>query len=239
MAGPTSDFELKKMKTINIDGYEGWSPAEVSNFFADQGLTGYEELFIENELSGDRVVLMAQEDLADLKIPKVGHRVAFMKILRDLKSQARLDLRKKEIAHEEEAYDGCYMGELCFTACGLCPRDPDQYILKAGKLQIKEYDLYRICGSFKCICLGGEYHNDNITLDRIKDVDTEETTSGFLCCKIHKVKLDLAVSAGVEAEAEDARVVQKQLFMEGDKGIHFADLILQQVEMYMTQQRGV
>merc|ERR1740139_426965 len=150
-----------------------------------------------------------------------------MKSLRALKTKARLQLRKVEIAREEEAYNGTWIGEKVFTCCGICPRDPDQYILKAGKLQVKEYDVTRICGVIKCICLGGEWHNDNITLDRIKDIDTEETTSGMCCCKVHKVKLDLAVSAGVEAEDQDARVVQKQLFVEGEIGQRFSDRIME------------
>lgn len=222
----------------NTMGYQEWNAAEVAEYFGKNGLPGYTDLFVENELSGDRVILMTQDDIPDLNIEKVGHRVGFLKILRGMKTQARMTMRKVELARFEEAYDGCAVGEKIFTCCGICPRDPDQYILKAGKLQVKEYLITRICGSFKCICLGGEWHNDNITLDRIKDVDTEETTTGMLCCKVHKAKLSLAVSAGVEAEAEDARVVQKDLFLEGHEGTAFADRILEAVEEYMTQHRG-
>merc|ERR1719491_451977 len=211
---------------------------DVAKYFAAQGFVGYDQLFVDNELTGDRVVLVTQDDIPDLNIEKVGHRVAFLKILRGLKTGVRINLRKVELAHEEEAYNGCAMGERIFTCCGICPRDPDQYILRAGKLQVKEYELTRICGVIKCTCLGGEWHNDNITLDRIKDIDTEETTSGMCCCKVHKLKLDLAVSAGVEAEDQDARVVQKQLFVEGDIGQKFSDRIMEAVEEYATQMRG-
>lgn len=222
----------------SIMGYENWSPEEVADYFAQKGYADYRSVFVENELSGDRIVLMTQEDIPDLGIEIVGHRVGILKVLRSLKSKARMQLRKQEIAREEEAYDGCFIAERFYTCCGLCPRDPDQYILKAGKLQIKEFEITRICGSWKCVCLGGSWRNDNITLDRIKDVDTIVTTSGLCCCKVTKTKVQIAVGAGSAAESEEARVTQKELFIDGDNSA-FPDAILRAAEEYIIQQRGI
>jgi len=219
-------------------GYETWSPEEVADYFATKGFGDYRRIFVENELSGDRIVLMTQEDVPDLGIEIVGHRVGILKVLRGLKTKARMQLRKHEIAREEQAYDGCWLAERFYTMCGLCPRDPDQYILKAGKLQIKEFNVFRIFGSWKCICMGGQWHNDNITLDRIKDVDTIVTTSGVCCCKVTKTKVLVAVAAGAQAESEEARVTQKELFIDGDSS-KFPDLILKVAEDYTIQQRGL
>jgi len=224
--------------TQSIMDYEKWSPDQVADYFEQKGFGDYRSIFVDNELSGDRIVLMTQEDIPDLGIEIIGHRVGILKALRGLKSKARMNLRKREIAREEQAYDGCFLAERLYTCCGLCPRDPDQYILKAGKLQIKEFDITRICGSWKCVCLGGTWRNDNISLDRIKDVDTIVTTSGLCCCKVTKMTVLLAVAAGAQAESEEARVTQKELFIEGDSS-PFPEQILKAAEDYTIQLRGI
>merc|ERR1712113_1347971 len=224
---------------MNEMDYEQWTAEQVADYFSSKGYEEYRNIFIDNELSGDRVVLITQEDIPDLNIPYVGDRVGFMKTLRNLKTQARLQLRKVEIDHAEQAFDGCWINEMLYTCFGLCPRDPDQYILKAGKLQIKQFEWTRICGTWKCICLGGAWHNDNISLDKIKDVDTVVTKSGCLCCRVDKAKILIAVAAGADADGEEARVSQKELFVEGDIGTAFADKILLQSEEYILQLRGI
>merc|ERR1712038_1098205 len=91
-----------------------------------------------------------------VKIEIIGDRVGLMKVLTGLQQRTRLQLARKIIRQEEQAFDSCWIAEKFYTCCGICPRDPDQYILKTGKLQVKEYELTRICGTFKCVCLGGE-----------------------------------------------------------------------------------
>jgi len=218
--------------------FEKWDASQVADYFDKEGYGEYRSMFLDNQLTGDRVVLITAEDVPDLNMEIIGDRVGFLKALRALKTQARLKLRKIEIARYEEAYDGNIIGEQLCTCFGICPRDPDQYILKSSTIQIKEYELTRICGSFKCVCLGGEWHNDNITLDKIKDVDTVLTSTGCGPCRVSKCKVLLAVAAGADAESEEARVVQKELFVEGDIGPDFADRILVQAEEYVLMMRG-
>merc|ERR1719367_476533 len=93
----------------SIMGYESWSPEQVADYFATKGFGDYRSIFVDNELSGDRIVLMTQEDVPDLGIEIIGHRVGILKVLRDLKTKARMQLRKHEIARVEEAYDGCWI----------------------------------------------------------------------------------------------------------------------------------
>lgn len=235
-----TQMSMPSQQTMSELNYEKWDAMQVADYFASKGpYEEYRDMFIENELTGERVVLISQEDVPDLEIPYIGDRLGLLKTLRNLKTQARLQMRKLPVDQAEQAFDGCWLNEKLFTFCGICPRDPDQYILKAGKLTIKEFEWTRICGSWKCICLGGSWHNDNITLDKIKDVDTVVTKSGCLCCRVDKAKILIAVAAGADAENEEARVVQKSLFVEGDIGQSFADKIMLQSETYILQMRGM
>merc|ERR1712150_146966 len=134
-----------------------------------------------------------------------------------------MGMRNRTIATHKEAYEGSEIEKQCYTCFGFFPRDEDTYTLTASSLQLQQYIVPRICGTWKCTCMGSSTSTDNISLDQIRDVDTLVMKQGCCCFAVDKAKLMIAVAAGNDAEGAEARVTQKDLFVEGPVGEDFSN----------------
>merc|ERR1712129_457171 len=174
----------------------------------------------------------------------LGDRLALRAQLQRLKTSERHRLRQLIIRQEYQAYEGSSVALACAYCCGLCPRDPDKYILTTTKLKIKEKEVYRFCGTCKCVCCGGTWKTNNISLGMMRDVDPTDTTTGLLCFAENKTRIKLAVKAGNEEDEDDehARIENHTLFVNTpqDKEDTFAKAILNQIEEYkLAQDAGI
>jgi hypothetical protein len=220
-----------EMKTVGkFNNVNTWTAEQVGEFFEREGFP-YKDEFVNMDLTGERLEMLTAEDIkTHFTISKMGHRMGIQKLLAELKREARKARRNTEIDRQEQAYDGSIMTRWFETCCGCCPWDPDKYILTASSLTLEEFEISRICGVWKCTCMGGKKSSDNILLDQVRDVDTIELRQGILCCAVNKMKIIIAVGAGGEASSAESRVLNKEILVEGEHGEDFANKILMAVE---------
>mmetsp|Transcript_14780 Transcript_14780/g.29141 ORF Transcript_14780/g.29141 Transcript_14780/m.29141 type:complete len:234 (-) Transcript_14780:102-803(-) len=220
--------------------FQQWSPNDVAKFFSDQGYAEYANLFVEHHLTGERVVLLAPQDLKTMGIERIGDRLGIQRELRELKVSARTLARKQVVSEHQEAFRGT-LAEQWFRdnccAC-LCPREPDKYTLMTSVLKIRKYHIERFCGLKFGGCLGGTWANDTIQLNRIVDVDTVVQTSGVSLAKSDKIFIMISASAGNDATSDMSRLVQYELYMEKDDGLKFAKEIQHQIHEYKLSLGG-
>jgi len=230
-------MQAKNITEEELEGLNKWSAVEVQAFFEKKGFGEWGNVWVEHDVTGERVVLLTALDIKDLGIASIGDRMGITNEVEKMKTAYRKIMRNEVRQISYEAFDGSCLGEKVSTCCGLFPRDPDKYTLTASRLTIEEYEIPRICGAWKCMCLGGAHTTDNIQLDQIKDVDTVVSKKGCWCCAVNKAQVHVAVGAGNDAEHAEARVLTKELFMEDLEGEEFANLIFLTVEEYKSSFR--
>lgn len=212
--------------------FTDWTTEQVAAFLSGIGLDTHVKEFQDNDILGSHLPLLDRDDLKSLGVDSLGRRLLLMKEISTLKAKERLQQRKEIISKHTQAWDGSCWSRNCSTCCGLFPWDPDKYILTAGNLRKKHYEVFRLCGIFRMTCCGGKWTNDNIPLNKIVDVDAKEYFEGVCCFKENKVLLKLKGVAGNDAETESSRLQDKELLVEGDVGIEFQKQIRNQIEEY-------
>jgi len=215
-----------------VAGLTKWTVDEVVKYFGEHGFPEHEEVWRKHRITGDRLILLSGDDVKELGIKSIGDRMGIQREIEMLALAARKAGRTEVLYHKTEAWDGSSIDKMCATCCGFFPWDPDKYTLTRSALRIEEYEIPRICGVWKCMCLGGQHKVDNISLDMIRDVDTLTRKKGLCCFAVDKAEVIIAVGAGVESESSESRVVQKTLMVEGAEGEDFANLIFLQIEEY-------
>jgi len=212
--------------------FNTWGTAEVAQFLDEHNLSAYKDNFIENDILGKHLPLLNKQELKDLGVKPLGDRLALTKEIQGLALREKLQKRKEKIAEAEEAWDGNWTNQFCFTCCGLFPWDPDRYILTPTNLRIKSYEFYRLCGIWKLVCCGGTWTSDNIPLNKIVDIDRIDYKVGMLCCKETKSRIELKGIAGTQADSETARLQGKVLLLEDEYGEEFQKKLKEAMEEY-------
>jgi len=217
-----------------LKGMMSWGVPEVQAYFEKKAQGEWVKVWAEHDITGERLVLLTAEDIKDLGIDSIGDRMSITNLIEKMKVEWRKIMRNQVKARAIEAFNGSCIGEKVSTCCGFFPRDPDKYTLTASRLSIDDYEVPRICGAWKCMCLGGAHSTDNIQLDQVRDVDTVVTKKGCWCCAVHKATIHIAVGAGNDSEHHEARVLTKELFLEDHEGEDFANRIFMAVEEYKS-----
>lgn len=221
MADEAPEQQRMEEHTKEANKFQAFSPEQVEEWLKEKGFgkPEYERKFIEQDINGKNFLLLDNTDLKEIGISSLGDRLAIRRELKTLQNEERRRVRLQMIAEETEAYNGTCFGENIATCCGIFPRDPAKYVLYPTKLKIKSYEVYRLCGTIKCICCGGEWSTDNIALDKIRDIDAKDTYSGVACFREDKMTIVVAVQAGVAAadESEQARIQDHSMFINNVK----------------------
>jgi len=223
-----------KPEVDELKGILKWGVPDVQAYFAKRNQQEWASVWDYHDITGARLVLLTPEDIKDLGIKSIGDRMTITNELTKIKAEWRKLMRNEVKAKYIEAFNGSCIGEKVSTCCGFFPRDPDKYTLTASRLTVDEYEIPRICGAWKCMCLGGAHSTDNIQLDQIRDVDTVVAKKGCWCCAVRKATIHLAVGAGNSADHHEARVITKELFVEDYEGEDFANRIFMAVEEYKS-----
>jgi len=63
-----------------------WSCVDVGDWLTDNGFGLYAENFQENEIEGQHLATLTKEDLGDLGVTKIGHKLSIMKLIEKVKS---------------------------------------------------------------------------------------------------------------------------------------------------------
>jgi len=217
-----------------LDSLPEMTPEDVAKYFEKRGFGEHGDVWVNHRVNGQRVILLTVQDVKDLGITSIGDRMGIQRELDLLRLAATRKMRNNTIAQHKEAYDGSDCEKAFYTCFGLFPRDEDTYTLTASSLRLQEYKVPRICGTWKCTCLGSATSTDNISLDQIRDVDTLITKKGLCCFAVDKAKLMIAVAAGNDSESAEARVTQKDIFVEGPVGEEFSNQIFLAIEEYKS-----
>merc|ERR1719277_510535 len=230
----TTMQDPKKPTDEELENLENMTPEDVAKYFEKRGFGEHGDVWLHHRVNGDRLILLTVDDVKQLGITSIGDRMGIQRELDLLKLGASRRLRNMTIVEHREAYEGSDCEKAFYTCFGLFPRDEDVYTLTASSLRLQQYNYARICGSWKCTCLGTAVQTDNISLDQIRDVDTLVMKKGFCCFAVDKAKLMIAVGAGNDSESAEARVVQKDLFVEGAVGEDFSNQIFLAIEEYKS-----
>eukprot|EP00413_Alexandrium_margalefii_P012580 CAMPEP_0204528722 /NCGR_PEP_ID=MMETSP0661-20131031/9679_1 /ASSEMBLY_ACC=CAM_ASM_000606 /TAXON_ID=109239 /ORGANISM="Alexandrium margalefi, Strain AMGDE01CS-322" /LENGTH=234 /DNA_ID=CAMNT_0051534715 /DNA_START=99 /DNA_END=803 /DNA_ORIENTATION=+ len=222
--------------------YLAWTPEDVANYFSQKGFREYANLWVKHKLSGERMVMLQPGDLQDMGITTIGDRIGIQKELRVLKSGARALERSRVLAEFKQGYHGSDLMKFLYENCGgglCCPREADRYTVTGHTLKIRQYHIHRIFGGWKCGgCLGGVWKYDTIQLDRITDVDTEITTVGIGMMASTKCWVFVSAQAGMDAETQQARVENHQLFLEKEDGEKLAETLQHRIAEYKLELAG-
>ena len=69
-----------------------WDGATVQDWFSDIGLPNYEEAIIEHGISGEVLTMMNHDSLKEIGITSVGHRLAILKGVYQIKTLEEIPL---------------------------------------------------------------------------------------------------------------------------------------------------
>jgi len=214
--GPPSQEKMSKEQRREEQKapWSRWKAEDVADKMEEK-FPEWKHLFIEHDITGDRLLWLTVNDMKDMGITTMGDRLELKKVILGLQSKERIRQRTMIIASAVEAFPGSECEKSCTTCYGLCPRDPDRYILTAKVLKIKHFEVTRLCGCIPLTCCGASWVTDNVDLDEIKDIDSHTTTQGCAACKEEKIIIEFSVKSGVENDllADDAEGAR-----EGDGG---------------------
>lgn len=210
----------------------------MAKYFNARGFKEYDKMWSEHRVTGERVGLLTAPDIEKMGVKRVGDRLGIQKELRKLKRVVKSQERNKIIAEHRMAYDGSTIGWMFAYCCGLCPWEPDSYILTNSLLKIKSYEIGRLVGTVKCRCLGSQWNNNTVRLDRIVDCDETMRVAGVGCCAENKCEISIAVQAGTSAEESDARLAKYTMLLDAEEGVKFAQLIREASEDWREHMQG-
>ena len=63
-----------------------WSCVDVCDWLRDNGWGQYAINFQENEIEGEHLATLTKDDLAELGVTKIGHKLSIMKLIEQVKS---------------------------------------------------------------------------------------------------------------------------------------------------------
>ena len=63
-----------------------WSSVDVCDWLRDNGWGQYAMNFQENEIEGVHLATLTKDDLADLGVTKIGHKLSIMRLIEQVKS---------------------------------------------------------------------------------------------------------------------------------------------------------
>ncbi|KAI9698787.1 MAG: Adaptor for signal transduction [Candelina mexicana] len=69
-----------------------WTAEEVINFVSNLGLQQYTEIFLDNEIVGEALIALKHEELKEMGITSVGHRLTILKSVYDVKVKQDIPL---------------------------------------------------------------------------------------------------------------------------------------------------
>lgn len=87
-------------KLLNFMGYEydnpsKWTIKDVSMFLKHQKLERYDNLFVENEIDGESLLKISENDLKQMGIGAKGHRIRLREAIKKLRKMTKSEIRKK------------------------------------------------------------------------------------------------------------------------------------------------
>ena len=177
------------------------------------------ENFVRHKVDGALLSEIGKAELVQMGVLVVGDRMLFIQEIRRIQKMARQAEMNKVLwkGHEYRRAPCADMLPYKFPCC-CCYGPPEEYTLKAGKLQMKVTDFeIPFCGT---LCGYIEALN-NTDLTNIRDVDSFRVQPCILDCTE-------TAQASVSITLDDAS--QLQLILKGDECDKVVDEILEAVE---------
>ncbi|EAS28206.3 protein kinase regulator Ste50 [Coccidioides immitis RS] len=82
---PTAFANMPDDRTSPTSSITEWSAEECANFASSLGLKQYRDSFIENEIVGEALIALRHDELKELGISSVGHRLTLLKSVYEIK----------------------------------------------------------------------------------------------------------------------------------------------------------
>jgi hypothetical protein len=79
-------FVALKMRLKERSCVSSWSSIDVCEWLTENGFGQYASQFTENEIIGEHLTGLTKDDLQELGVTKMGHRISIMKLIERLKT---------------------------------------------------------------------------------------------------------------------------------------------------------
>ncbi|KAG9233781.1 BcSTE50, mitogen-activated protein kinase [Amylocarpus encephaloides] len=117
-----------------------WTAEECADFVASLGLRQYADQFLENEIVGEALVALLHDDLKQMGVASVGHRLTILKSVYDLKTKQDIPIESDHYdslsADVEAQYPAATTKDIKFLV--------DQLRLRDERISHTEYELQRL-----------------------------------------------------------------------------------------------
>ncbi|KAJ2899040.1 protein kinase regulator ste50 (SAM domain-containing protein) [Zalerion maritima] len=122
-----------------------WTAEECAEFIATIGLEMYSEAFIENEIVGEALIALQHEDLKQMGIASVGHRLTILKSVYDFKKAQDIPMESDHYvpltADAEAQYATATLKDIKHLV--------EQLRLRDERMSLVEQDLRRVTEEFR------------------------------------------------------------------------------------------
>jgi len=140
--------ELEGLVTSDVaEPHLHWSAPTVGEWLASLGLALYSQKFVEHEVTGDLLEVMDKEDLRDLGVTLVGHRLKLLRAVAALQQKSESESRSKMLWQADEVLhrDGP-LGWLSFyLSCKSCVKGTSKYKLTGRAMEILSREDRNLC----------------------------------------------------------------------------------------------
>ena len=160
-----------------------WDARMVGEWLADMGLKEYRETFVAHRITGDLLEAMEKDDLRDLGISLVGHRLLLLREIAALRRTAESRERSKLLWQADEVVHrsgplGYVHSLMC---CQPCLHRPDRYTLTGSALIILAKESKSSAMPWLLCCSGESSTTRSIELGSVAGVTAHEASSWWDC----------------------------------------------------------
>ena len=176
-----------------------WDTEKVGGWLAEMGLRDYRETFGKHRITGDLLEQMDREDLRDLGVNLVGHRLLLLREIAALRRTAESRERSRLLWQADEVLhrDGALGYVKSIVCCRACLVGPDRYTLTGSSLIILSRDHHSL---LPCLvfCTGERSTTRNVDLSSVAGVTAHQSGSLWDCgCSADDVVVSVNMELGL------------------------------------------
>ncbi|KAL3423061.1 protein kinase regulator ste50 [Phlyctema vagabunda] len=122
-----------------------WDAAECAEFVASIGLRQYSDSFLENEIVGEALVALQHDDLKQMGVTSVGHRLTILKNVYDIKIKQDIPIERLDYVPESADAESQYATATLKDIKQLV----EQLRLRDERMSVAEMELRRITDEYR------------------------------------------------------------------------------------------
>jgi len=178
-AGVSVPTRYGRLPDETPDSHWQWDAPTVGEWLGRLGLAAYSQNFVTHQVTGDLLERMDKDDLRDLGVGLVGHRLLLLREVATLRRKAETKERSKMLWQSQEVVhrDGPLGWLRHHLACRPCLRGPDSYTLTGRAVVIVSHEDRHLLS-----CSAPSSTTRSIELGNIAGVTHQHRSAPFDCC---------------------------------------------------------